>query len=262
MDLKTLEKMLTALLRNNDQLHWIGGYVHGRTGGNDPFIILYPASELLNHKVCRVYPHDFKKLPTFVNTDVPEPAQNENPDKDKAIKRGLYFSCPNFLIVTYQGRETTMGNEIRFSDVLYIPQTTGKPVEQEAGRRTGRTSTSDTSDTPNGKPGQAVDAQLDKYFSYALECGMSPGAANVHLAQFGGNPLDALQALQVEHGERPAAQPREEADATKYYAFVYDQLGWSRQGAKALLDQYHGNFTEAYYHAMQHKRTPDPEPGA
>src|SRR3970040_138529 len=126
MDLKTLEKMLTALLRNNDQLHWIGGYVHGRTGNNDPFVILYPASELLNHKVCRVYPHDFKKLPAFVNTDVPEPAQNENPDKDKAIKRGLYFSCPNFLIVTYQGRETSMGNEIRFVGVVLYPENTGE----------------------------------------------------------------------------------------------------------------------------------------
>lgn len=116
-----IEKMLTALLKSNNQLHWIGGYVHGRTANDDPFIILYPASDKLNHKVCRVYPHDFKKLPDFVDTDVlPGITQDGNPDRDKAEKKGIYHACPAFLITTYEGKDTQMGPEVRFLDVVRV----------------------------------------------------------------------------------------------------------------------------------------------
>lgn len=119
--LTAIEKMLTALLKSNNQLHWIGGYVHGRTANDDPFIILYPASEKLNHKVCRVYPHDFKKLPDFVDTEVlPGLTQDGNPDKDKAQKKGIYHACPAFLITTYEGKDTQMGPEVRFLDVVRV----------------------------------------------------------------------------------------------------------------------------------------------
>ena len=64
-DIVQIKKMLTALLKSAGHLHWIGGFVYGRTSNDDPFIILYPASELLKEKACRVYEHDFKKLPGF-----------------------------------------------------------------------------------------------------------------------------------------------------------------------------------------------------
>jgi len=123
-----VRKMLTALLR--DRLHVVGGYVYGRTKNDDPFIILYPAQEYLTHKICRVYPHDFKKLPKFIPTDnVPGDTEN-NPDKGAAIKYGIYHTCPVFQIVTYFGKETQMGPEVRFSDVLWVSSKAQK-YEQE-----------------------------------------------------------------------------------------------------------------------------------
>ena len=125
--LSAVEKMLTALLKSNDIIHWVGGYVQGRTTPKDdqrigdPFIILYPASERLNHKICRVYEHDFAKLPDFVDTDVPEDARvDDNPDRDKAIKKRVYRPCPPFLITIYEGKETQMGPEKRFLDVVRV----------------------------------------------------------------------------------------------------------------------------------------------
>lgn len=120
-DLIKIEKMLTAVLKSAGHIHWIGGYVCGRTSNDDPFIILYPAADYLQEKAVRVYEHDFKKLPAFISTnDVPGDTDN-NPSKDKAQRRGIYHECPVFQIVTYDGRETQMGREKRFGDVLYAP---------------------------------------------------------------------------------------------------------------------------------------------
>lgn len=54
--LEQVAKMLRAQLKGAGHLWWIGGFVYGITGNNDPFIILYPADEKLHEKVVRVYP--------------------------------------------------------------------------------------------------------------------------------------------------------------------------------------------------------------
>ena len=118
--LDRLERMLSAILQADNRLHWIGGYVYGRTSNDDPFIILYPAAPYLNNKICRVYPHDFKKLPSFIPTDEIPANTDANPDKDKAIKKGIFHACPMFQIVTYAGKDTQMGPEVRFGDVLIV----------------------------------------------------------------------------------------------------------------------------------------------
>lgn len=124
-ELTIIRKMLTALLKDQsgegkDRLHTIGGYVYGRTKSGDPYILLYPAREDLVKKVCRVYPQDFRKLPSFINTkDTPNDTK-ENPDKPDAIRYGIFHECPMFGIVTYAGKETQMGPEVRFSDVLWV----------------------------------------------------------------------------------------------------------------------------------------------
>ena len=69
--LDRIERMLTSVLKSNNHIQWIGGYVYGRTSKDDPFIILYPASDKLERKACRVYGHEFKKLPLFISRDVP-----------------------------------------------------------------------------------------------------------------------------------------------------------------------------------------------
>lgn len=279
-----IEKMLTALLRSNDQLHWVGGYAHGRTSNDDPFLILYPASEKLNHKVCRVYPQDFKKLPAFVNTDVlPGLAQDGNPDRDKAIKKGIYHACPAFLITTYAGKETQMGNEVRFMDVIRVskeaatvtPETNPAPGEHacawchaqpalpgepcEACRKLGATPENKPTPPPVATPTPipeltARQKQLRALYDYAKSKGMSKGAVDLEMARFDGNPVDTLHALQAEHGDRPEPPAHQEVTMQEYWHAVYNvQPRWSQQGGSELLKQFHNNPTLAYQEVMAKK---------
>lgn len=118
--LKVIEDMLTALLKSQNHIHWIGGYVYGKTKGGDPFVILYPAAEYLQEKACRVYPQEFKKLPSFINTQNIQGKTRGNPNKGEARELGIYHECPMFQVITYDGKETPMGNEKRFGKVLRV----------------------------------------------------------------------------------------------------------------------------------------------
>jgi len=118
--LEQIAKMLRAQLKGSGHLWWVSGYVYGVTGNGDPFIILYPADEKLQEKIVRVYPHDFKKLPAFIPTNVDSGDTEANPNKEQARKKGIYHECPMFEIVTHDGKDTQMGKERRFSDVLRL----------------------------------------------------------------------------------------------------------------------------------------------
>lgn len=123
--LDQIAKMLRAQLKGQGHLWWISGYVYGQTSRDDLFIILYPADERLTEKVVRVYPHDFKKLPTFIPTEGIDGGDTDaNPNKEQARKKGIYHECPLFEIVTFDGRETQMGKERRFGDVLRVTDRT------------------------------------------------------------------------------------------------------------------------------------------
>jgi len=124
-----IEKMLRALL--NGRIQWVGGYVRGCTSNNDPFVVLYPSSEKLNFHICRVYDHGFKKLPSFINTDnIATSSPSETMSKDKAQKKGIYHECPAFSIITEPGKDTQMGPEVRFSDVLDLSKAAAAAVNQ------------------------------------------------------------------------------------------------------------------------------------
>ncbi len=119
-DLRQVKAMLTSVLKSGNNLHWIGGYVYGRTSKDEPFIILYPASPKLEHKAVRVYSHDFRKLPPFIDTTDVSPDTEVNPKKSVAQRQGIYHFCPLFQVTTYDGKETQMGDEKRFGDVLVV----------------------------------------------------------------------------------------------------------------------------------------------
>ncbi len=118
--LERIEKMLRAQLKGAGHVWWIGGYVYGQTSSGDLFIILYPAAENLKEKVVRVYDHDMKRLPAFIPTNVDGGDTEANPSKEQARKKGIYHECPPFEIVTYDGKDTQMGKERRFGDVLRL----------------------------------------------------------------------------------------------------------------------------------------------
>ncbi len=126
--LDRIEQMLRAQLKIAGHIWWIGGFVYGVTSNNDLFIILYPADEKLNEKVVRVYPHDFKKLPSFIPTQGIDGGDTEaNPNKEQARRKGIYHECPPFEVVTFDGRETQMGRERRFGDVLRVTRRVQQP---------------------------------------------------------------------------------------------------------------------------------------
>ena len=126
--MERIEKMLRAQLKSTGHVWWIGGYVYGVTSNDSPFIILYPSAENLKEKVVRVYDHDFKKLPGFIPTDVGGGDTEANPSKEQARKKGIYHECPAFEICTYDGKDTQMGKERRFGDVLRLSRAAAEAV--------------------------------------------------------------------------------------------------------------------------------------
>ena len=133
--LDLIAKMLRAQLMGAGHLWWVSGYIYGQTSNGDLFIILYPSAENLKEKVVRVYPHDFKKLPAFIPTDVDGGDTEANPSKEQARKKGIYHECPAFEIVTYDGKDTQMGKERRFGDVLRLSRAAREALGQ-VGRAT------------------------------------------------------------------------------------------------------------------------------
>ena len=139
--LERLEKMLRAQLKSAGHVWWIGGYVYGQTSNGDVFVILYPAAENLKEKVVRVYDQDLKKLPRFIPTEGIDGGDTEaNPSKEQARKKGIYHECPAFEIVTCDGKDTQMGKERRFGDVLRLSR---KAVEALGGGNVGAPTRSD-----------------------------------------------------------------------------------------------------------------------
>ncbi len=158
--INTVEKMLRALLRKDNLIRWVGGYIYGRTSNDDPFIVLYPTQAYLKEKVVRVYENNFKKLPDFVDTAVPANTTNDgNPNKDKATRMGLYIECPAFEVLTYRGKETQMGPEIRFDDVLRITNSTKHYLQQPE----------QATAVPSNQPNQPPNSQLSTIAMWRLE---------------------------------------------------------------------------------------------
>ncbi len=155
--LEIIEKMLRAQLRSAGHVWWIGGFVYGVTSTADPFIILYPATDKLNEKVVRVYSQDFKKLPPFIQP-MDGVDTEANPNKEQARRKGIYHECPPFEIVTYDGKDTQMGKERRFGDVLRISRKGQEPTAQTTVQTAAKPQVEATTSSPpadstrNGQP--------------------------------------------------------------------------------------------------------------
>lgn len=130
--LTRIEKMLRNILRSDGHIHRISGYVYGRTSNDDPYVILYPHGDMLEHKAVRVYKESLQWLPDFIDvSDIHDDAGGGNPDKSKAQKKGIYHECPLFEVLTYDGKDTQMGKEKRFSSVLQVlPQRNTPPPQR------------------------------------------------------------------------------------------------------------------------------------
>lgn len=130
--LDRIERMLKHILMNDNHYHVIDGYVYGNTSEGKPFVILYPRGEHMKEKACRVYMEQFKKLPDFIPTDNIEGDTEANPNKTQARNKGIYHECPMFGVVTYDGKETQMGPEKRFGDVLWVDTRNASPTPHQA----------------------------------------------------------------------------------------------------------------------------------
>lgn len=161
-----IEKMLEAILKSENNIHWVGAYAHGRTKDGEPYLILFPANEKLEHKVCRVYQSHFKKLPSFVDTAVPANVRKSKnaPGREKGI------SCPMFQVITYSGRETQMGPEKRFADVIAISgqQAAVAPKPRETAVTTKPKQTAVNKKSLHDWLDEAASAQLASIFDNAI----------------------------------------------------------------------------------------------
>lgn len=120
MKMDQITKMLSAILKSTNNYHVVDAFAWGYTDNDDPFLVLYPAGEHLKHKVCRVYPHEFGKLPAEIIATKPDTGPKDPGDRDRVAKQGKLHTCPMMGVVTYDGKETQMGPEKRFSDVIWI----------------------------------------------------------------------------------------------------------------------------------------------
>lgn len=232
--LEQVAKMLRAQLKGAGHLWWVGGFVYGQTSNGDVFVILYPAAENLKEKVVRVYDRDLKKLPAFIPTDVDGGDTEANPSKEQARKKGIYHECPAFEIVTFDGKDTQMGRERRFGDVLRLSQEAAEAL-QVAGRVGAQTSARGlqpespppaqrSSELPDYRA-MAIQAKTATEFDYAafmtLRNGMYTDQERITAAREslglgwkpGSGPGNAamLKALEVYREKRQAAEGRGEA---------------------------------------------------
>ena len=99
-----IERMLEAMLMASNKLHWIGGYIYGRTSNGDPFVTLYPAADYLSNKICKVYPQDFRKLPSFIDPE----SFPKRPFSSQTAKRPFQIKKPpsieGFIITAHFSR--------------------------------------------------------------------------------------------------------------------------------------------------------------
>lgn len=133
--LEQVAKMLRSQMKGAGHLWWIGGFVYGQTSNGDVFVILYPAADHLKEKVVRVYDYDLKKLPAFIPVEGVDGGDTEaNPSKEQARRKGIYHECPAFEICTFDGKDTQMGKERRFGEVLRLSKAAREALGQ-AGQR-------------------------------------------------------------------------------------------------------------------------------
>lgn len=151
MKLDQMNKMLSALLKSNNNYHVVDSFAWGYTSNSDPFLVLYPAGDHLKHKVCRVYPHDFGKLPAEIINAKPDAGPDDPGDRDRAEKRGILKKCALMGIVTYDGKETQMGAEKRFSDVLWVSRK-GQTAPAQDAPPTQPQAKAPVTPSANGKP--------------------------------------------------------------------------------------------------------------
>jgi hypothetical protein len=134
--LEQVAKMLRSQMKGAGHLWWIGGFVYGQTSNGDVFVILYPAADHLKEKVVRVYDRDLKKLPAFIPVDGVDAGDTEaNPSKEQARRKGIYHECPAFEICTFDGKDTQMGKERRFGEVLRLSKAAREALGGQAGQR-------------------------------------------------------------------------------------------------------------------------------
>lgn len=152
MKMDQITKMLAAILKSSNNYHVVDSYAWGYTDNDDPFLVLYPAGDHLKHKVCRVYPHDFGKLPSDIVATKPDAGPKDPGDRDRAAKQGKLHTCPLMGIVTYDGKETQMGPEKRFSDVIWVSRKAQPQQRQDAPPAQPQTQPAQPPAKSNGKP--------------------------------------------------------------------------------------------------------------
>lgn len=146
---KMILKMQKSILQSQKHYHVAGGFCWGNTADGAPFLVLYPKSDKLKEKICRVYADDYQfgDIPEWIRATHENTGMDTTKDREWAIKKGIYHQCPAMGVITMDGRDTQMGKEKRFAGVLWVakqrppaqpqPRQPPTPATQQAAAQAG-----------------------------------------------------------------------------------------------------------------------------
>ena len=150
---KMILKMQKSILQSQKHYHVAGGFCWGNTADGAPFLVLYPKSDKLKEKICRVYADDYQfgDIPEWIRATQEDTGLDQTKDKEWAQKRGVYRQCPAMGVITMDGRDTQMGKEKRFAGVLWV---SGQPQQAQPTPRSTPPATPAPSTNGNGHKAQ------------------------------------------------------------------------------------------------------------
>lgn len=118
---KQLHAIQYTLAQGAGQIHHVGGYVMGHAKGGTPYLLLYPKADRLEHKICKVYPEQWRGLPDYLPrpADVRDDSPENPPSKPDAQRLGIYHECRPFTVITYDGPASALGPTKKLGATLF-----------------------------------------------------------------------------------------------------------------------------------------------
>lgn len=176
--------ILEAWAQMNDLIHTAAGYAHGMTekrdGSPNPFILIYAPWDGYNGHLLRVYQDRFRFLPPFVETDLANwhpRATDTSIGKDQAMKKGIFVDTPRFVILRYEGADTSMGPTRRFQATLSYETEGAQPAGNSNGAQEPTRARSPQPAAPPKKQSPALTHRVESGWKYECQDGAEVGEA-------------------------------------------------------------------------------------
>lgn len=125
-EIRTVQKMLGALLRHQGLLQWVDCIAFGQNDGG-LYVSLFNSKA--SFRVGTVYSEQFYKLPDYVQALIPEDAGEISTERARVEKAGKLVEVPGFMITRYKLNADDEQDKWRFGDVLYTASKAQAPAQ-------------------------------------------------------------------------------------------------------------------------------------